>query len=584
MKIIPFIIFLVIYNYSFSQEVITGRSRPKKFDFKTAYNKNAPPDLYVDLNFFDENNNNVVEPNEKANINLTVHNRGNGPAQGLVVTLDDQTNDNEIEMPSRREVSFVFPGKSIDINIPITAKSGISSLEHKVEIKLKDFYDYEIDPAYLVFNTYKQQLKNIAINSYKIPDFYVITGRVINKKLQSNSFFKVDLNIKNTGQIETGPISFVIESNNNNLKFEFPNNELKNIGIGEEKSISFSISNSSEIDIYDGISFAINATDDSFQKLLNDVKLNISLERLTGGTKTFPINLEAYNFLEKEARFEYESKKYNDFVGKIYDIRNIKNSFTSKPEDISIIVGVERYKSLTTSIHSVNDALIFRSYGQKVLGINKSKIFTNKEFTDTIFNNLVFSENSYVKNNIKAGKSNIFIYYSGHTLTTASGDDIYLTSYECNLNTLHSCSAKLSDLISKLNELDPNSINIILESTLNGKTKSTPVSNQETINPNANNFNIEGFKNKTNTSKLNILFASESQQTPLTFQPSSTGLMSYFLFAGMQGHADENGNKIISIDELFKYTKTETENASGKLNGIQTPVYIINKNIELLEY
>lgn len=584
MKIVPFLLLFLFVNYSFSQEVITGRSRPKKFDFKTAYNKNAPPDLYVDLNFFDDNDNNVLEPNETAYLNLTVHNRGNGPAQGLAVTLENEAVDQEINIPMRREVSFVFPGKSIDISIPITSKANIISQEHKVQIKLKDFYDYEIDPAYLVFNAYKKELKNISISRYKIPDFYVITGRIVDKILQQNSYFKTNLSIKNTGQVETGPISFQIEAVDPNLKIEIIKREMGNLDIGSNDNVTFAISNSKELDITNGVKVLVTATDEQFKKLLNKEEITISLDRSSGGSETFPPNVETFDYLSNQAYFDYSSKKYSNYVGKIHDIRKLKTSYTSNPHDIGIIIGIERYKSLTSSINSVNDALVFRSYAQKVLGLNKLKIYTNREFNDTTFNSLIFDDYAYAKEKITPDKTNFYIFYSGHTLATSSGDDLFLTSYDCNLNTLHNCSAKLSDIVNKLNEYNPNSINIIIESTLNGKTKATTASTQETIRPNSNGFSLEGFKNKTNTSKLNLILTSTSSQTPLTFQPSSTGLMSYFLFAGMQGNADANNNKIITTEELFKYVKNETEIASKKLDGYQIPQYIINKNLEIIEY
>ncbi|MEI7982936.1 MAG: hypothetical protein WCI71_14890 [Bacteroidota bacterium] len=76
-----------------AQKVISGKSELTRIYIKPEYKRGLPPILFADLNFNDENNNGILEANEKAWITLNITNKGKGTAQNLAVIITDNISD-----------------------------------------------------------------------------------------------------------------------------------------------------------------------------------------------------------------------------------------------------------------------------------------------------------------------------------------------------------------------------------------------------------------------------------------------------------------------------------------------------------
>jgi len=79
---------VLILNPSFGQKVISGKSSPKRMTLTPEYERGLPPNLFVNLSFEDHNGNGILEPNESAEIVLSITNKGKGAAQGLIIVLN----------------------------------------------------------------------------------------------------------------------------------------------------------------------------------------------------------------------------------------------------------------------------------------------------------------------------------------------------------------------------------------------------------------------------------------------------------------------------------------------------------------
>ncbi|MCF8346828.1 MAG: hypothetical protein K9G38_06420 [Bacteroidales bacterium] len=66
----------------YAQQVISGKSTPRTFQMEASYERGLPPNLFADLQFSDENGNGIVEASEKAELLLTISNKGKGDGTG----------------------------------------------------------------------------------------------------------------------------------------------------------------------------------------------------------------------------------------------------------------------------------------------------------------------------------------------------------------------------------------------------------------------------------------------------------------------------------------------------------------------
>ena len=78
--------------------------------------------------------------------------------------------------------------------------------------------------------------------------------------------------------------------------------------------------------------------------------------------------------------------------------------------------------------------------------------------------------------------------------------------------------------------------------------------------------------------------SSAFNETSLGFDPSQTGLFTYFVCAGLQGNADLNKDGKITTGELSDYVTENVVATSKKILGKQTPVFYGNREEILTEY
>src|SRR6056297_2945018 len=158
MRKIALVLSVIIFSGSFllgqEKEVIKGKSEPKKFNFIREYKRELPPNLFVSLDFEDENRNGILESNERGILELKITNRGKGPAQGLIVEVTDSVKDENFVIEDKKELfHFIYPNKTKKVEIPIKAGEDVETGEHKLSINVTEHFGYDMDPAYLILNT-----------------------------------------------------------------------------------------------------------------------------------------------------------------------------------------------------------------------------------------------------------------------------------------------------------------------------------------------------------------------------------------------------------------------------------------------
>ncbi len=195
---------LLIVCFAFTanaQKVITGTSKTN-FKFKPTYERGIPPNLFVELNFEDDDGNGILENKETARIKLTIKNKGNGPAQGLLITVKDNVYDTEFTIIDKKEIAYIQPGKSAEVIIPIHAGFRVKTAEHKLEISVTEHFGYDMDPAYLILNTLEYLKPELVFSGLEIIDYGEGTGAILSDgQLQAGELIKAKIVVQISGKI-----------------------------------------------------------------------------------------------------------------------------------------------------------------------------------------------------------------------------------------------------------------------------------------------------------------------------------------------------------------------------------------------
>jgi uncharacterized caspase-like protein len=87
-----------------------------------------------------------------------------------------------------------------------------------------------------------------------------------------------------------------------------------------------------------------------------------------------------------------------------------------------------------------------------------------------------------------------------------------------------------------------------------------------------------------NNTSFSVFSSSGFDETSLGFDPTKTGLFTYYVCAGLQGEADDNGDNIITNGELATYVSDNVKSMSKKILGLQSPQFYGDNDRVLAEY
>jgi len=579
-------LFLLAYLCSdvFSQTMISGKSKSKSMSFTREYKRGYPPVLYIDLNFSDDNSNGFLEANEKAILQLKIKNIGDGPAQGLKVKVKDLNPDKEFIISGEKEISFVQPGNSVNVSIPITAGFDVKSAEHNLEINVTEHFGYDMDPAYLVLNSLEFQKAKLVFSGMEIVD--AGQGSIISDgQLQAGEMVKAKIVIQNIGQNIATNTSYKVYSTDPNIYIDKGTGNLGDLAIGEIKELWVDISPNKRVVSTEKLPIYIDLTETKGKGNLQAFQLPVALDQKPPRTEILQVKADIEGLRQKVARFEYTSNKFTTNVGNIIDIQQVAPSKTNRPNSVAVIFGIEQYDNLAPAPYTENDAEIMKKYFKYRLGVQHVVVYKSNEAKGFIFDDVFNPDYGGLQKAILKGQTDLFIFYSGHGLPNKIGDQVYLFPSDGKVERIETQGYNLDKFYKNLEDLGARTTTVFLDACFSGVSKASEKIQSENL------VSMKGVKIKpkymqpwaTNNSFV-VFNSSSGEETSMAFDPSQTGLFTYFLCAGMQGKADTNSDNKITASELSNYVKNNVCATSKKIRGLQTPEFHGNGDMVLIEY
>lgn len=569
-----------------AQKVINGKSDIKSFNFTPEYKRGLPPNLFVDLNFKDDNQNGIMESKESGELSLVITNKGKGPAQGLVVEVKDNVNDKHFTIDDRKEIYYIQPDESKNVTLPIKAGFNVKSAEHKLEINVKEHFGYDMDPAYLILNTMEYQKPDLVFSGMEIVDQGEETGAiVVDGQLQPGELVKAKIIVQNIGQNVAKNTTYEVETRDNNIYLTNNKGELGDLGIGEVKEFWITISPNKRVDTKGKLPLYLTIKDKIGKGNLHYHQLPIFLNQQPPVAKIETIEADIDKLKKQVARFEYTSNKFKANVGNVMDVQLVTPSKTKRNNAVAIILGIEKYNNLPPAPYAANDAKVIKKYFKERLGIDQVVTYTNDQVSGFAFDDIFNPDYGELQKAIIKGQTDVFVFYSGHGLPSKDGEEIYLFPSDGKVERLKTQGYNLNKFYESLEKLGAKSVTVFLDACFSGSSKSTEKIEAENL------VAMKGIRLKPKLKKpweanpnFSVFTSSAANETSLGFDPSNTGLFTYYLCAGMQGKADKNNDRQITMGELEEYVTKNVVNTSTKIRGKQTPEFHGDENKVLFRY
>ena len=569
----------IIINPSPGAEMLVAMSEAKFIS-----TRGLPPNLFADLAFKDDNGNGILEAGENAGITITVTNQGKGNAYDLRVSLVDDKPAKSLTIGKEQQIALLRPTETQKVVFPINTDIGLATTEHKIEIKVAEKYGYDMDPAFLKLQTFEYQHAKLSFSGIEILDAGEGTAAITEDgQLQAGEMVKAKIVVQNTGQGISNNTRYSVSTNDNNIFLRDNSGTLGTLNPGEVREIFITLSPNKRVVTAENLPVLLELREDKGKGDLLAYQLPVKLNQKPPRPNIVTINADLESLTKNIAVFEYSSNKFTANTGTIINIRSVAPSLSRRKDAIAVVFGISKYEDMAPAPYSANDAMIMKEYFEKILGIGQVLVFTNEEVTIGKLNKVFNPNYGELQKAIIKGQTDVFVFFSGHGVPDKTGENTYLLPYDGVKEDLETFGYNTSKLYNNLSLLGARSVTVILDACFSGSSRKT-----ETI-PEENLIAQKGVKVKIQKpwvawQNFTVINSSTGEETSLGYDPSETGLFTYFLTAGLQGAADENGDKKITLGELKKYVTGNVTATSTRISGLQTPEFYGEDHLILVEY
>lgn len=250
---------------------------------------------------------------------------------------------------------------------------------------------------------------------------------------------------------------------------------------------------------------------------------------------------------------------------------NLIKSKSANRDAVAIIVGVQGYKRLAKADYADQDATKFAEYAHRALGIPKEKIRLLTE-SDADQAALLKTFRNWLPLNVNKGKTEVFVFYSGHGLPSSDGKSLYFLPHGVDQDLLDETAIDQKKIIAAIQSTQPKSVTMFVDSCYSGQSRNGSQLLAGAKPVNLKNSDI-GYP-----AEFTVFTASASDQISSASNDLQHGIFSFYLMKGMEGAADINNDGNITSGEMQQYLNENVQRQALAANRVQVPQLIGDAN------
>jgi len=279
---------------------------------------------------------------------------------------------------------------------------------------------------------------------------------------------------------------------------------------------------------------------------------------------------EAKNYLSL-VQFELNKLRPGDIIKVVKTPEELKQMKKARSENrygVAVVIGNRDYqnKDIPPVSYAIRDATQVRKCLIKTFGYREGNIIFKTNATKGIFENTFGSAKNYkamLYDYITPGKSDVFVYYSGHGAPSIETKKGYILPVDGNPNNVSIGGYALELLYRNLAKLRARSITVVTDACFSGALlfkKASPVG-IIVENP------LVALKNAS------VMNSSAGTELSSWYPEKGHGLFTYYFLLGLAGKADSNGDKQLTLGEISSYINDNVPYMARKLHSgrKQTP-------------
>ena len=231
---------------------------------------------------------------------------------------------------------------------------------------------------------------------------------------------------------------------------------------------------------------------------------------------------------------------------------------------VAIIIGIEKYKRVAKADFANADAQVFYDYASRALGVKPEniKLLVDDGADDA---EIYRAFQNWLPLKVKKGKTEVFVFFSGHGLPSQDGKSLYLLPWGVDKDFIEKTAINQQEIIASLQAVQPKSVTMFLDSCYSGQARGG-----ETLLASARPIALKAEANAYPTN-FTVISASAPDQLSSSSPDLKHGIFSYYLMKGMEGDADQNKDGKITVAEIQEYLTDMVGRQAMGMNRKQQP-------------
>ena len=489
----------------------------------------------VEPKFTDADGDNRLGAGERAVLEFRLRNTGQGPAQGVRVL---GTSTAPIE-GLRASLGTIEPGATRAVTLTVTGGEAVKDTTAVVALEVKEANGFDAPPLTVRIPTKAFRPPVLIVAGTGVED---VQGRAV---IRAQQPVTLTIRVQNTGggraeqvtaQITAGPNVFLADDASNKTVAR----PIGDLEPGAYRDVTVQAFANAQA----GTSFPVT------------VALRERTGRYTAAAKDLGLTQETAQRtvaqLEVTAREAPTAGRATAAAPAIVSdlLNNIPAARAKNADAIAVIIGNRTYRNAPAVAFAANDAAVVRQYAERALGIQPGNILELTDASGTELNatfGLRGNPNGRLKDLVKPGVSEVFVFYSGHGAPDARDQKAYLMPVDADANRLELTAYSVDVLYENLAALGAKHVTVVMDACFSGATgggemlitSASPIG--ITVRDPAARFAQGG---------ATIVAAAQGQELANWYPEMRHGMLTYFFLKGLQGSADANGDRQVTVGEL----------------------------------
>ena len=514
-------------------------------------NVSAPMDFYIQkeevpavldivpntLQFVDEDNNNVIDANEKCKIRFQIINSGRGDGYGCVARTTFSGNTQGISIQSDMRLPMISAGSMQWVEIPIVASALTQTGEIEVHIVVNEPNGFGTEKIKSTIGTHKLKTPFVNVVSYKVHG-------AASGTLERRRPFTLQVIVQNTdqGTAENVKVGMKLPANVMRTGGDIDNMSIASLQAGESRTLEYELIANQEAAEYMDIQIALS---EKQGKYAENATIPLQFGQHIGSSVAMTVERRDHDVV-------IERKSLTSKVDENIPVSNKKNANT-----FAVIIANENYQSVASVPYALNDGNIFREYCIKTLGIPEKQV----KYIPNATGNQIKAQVTWLQNICEVFEdAQIIFYYAGHGIPDEKGvHSSYLLPVD-GISTNITTGYKLDDLYAALGNIPAKNVTVFMDACFSGsKRENGMLASARGVAIKARSGMPQG--------NMVVFSAAQGDETAYPNKEEMHGMFTYFLLEKLQ---DSKGE--VTLYELGEYITKQVSQKSIILNGkSQTP-------------